>query len=194
MSSSDVAALILAGGKATRFGGLAKHELVISVPADKRGTMRAGRTILEHQVAVLAPRVAEILVSAPSDVAGFRTVRDAAGEGPLAGIAAGLAASAQPWLLVLAGDMPFITPQLIDALLAARAPELDAVGLQVAGLPEPLCCLLHVRTRATVDRRLAARRFKASGLLTDEGLTVRWLTDADPEALRNLNSPADMPE
>ncbi|HEY6035078.1 MAG TPA: molybdenum cofactor guanylyltransferase, partial [Kofleriaceae bacterium] len=140
MRSSDVAALILAGGKATRFGGIAKHELVI-----------AGSTILQHQVAVLAPRVAEIIVSSPRDIAGYRCVRDAAGEGPLAGIAAGLAACASPWLLVLAGDMPFITAQLIDSLIAARAPELDAVGLEVDGLPEPLCCLLHVRTRAAVE-------------------------------------------
>lgn len=175
--------MILAGGKATRFGGIAKHELVI-----------AGSTILQHQVAVLAPRVAEIIVSSPRDIAGYRCVRDAAGEGPLAGIAAGLAACASPWLLVLAGDMPFITAQLIDSLIAARAPELDAVGLEVDGLPEPLCCLLHVRTRAAVEHRLAAHRYKASGLLTDEGLNVRWLTDADPRALRNLNSPSDMPD
>lgn len=180
---SDISALILAGGKATRFGGIAKHELVIE-----------GRTILERQVAVLAPRVAEILVSCPDDIAGYRTVRDATGEGPLAGIAAGLAACASPWLLVLAGDMPFVTGAILDSLIDARAPELDAVGLEINGLPEPLCCLLHVRTRAAVERRLAAHRYKASGLLTDEGLNVRWLTDADPRALRNLNSPSDMPD
>jgi molybdenum cofactor guanylyltransferase len=180
---SDVSALILAGGKATRFGGIAKHALVID-----------GRTILERQLAVLAPRVAEVVISAPIDIPGFRTVRDVTGEGPLAGIAAGLAAITQPWTLVLAGDMPFITAKIIDSLIAARAPELDAVGLEVGGLPEPLCCLLHARTRAAVERRLAAHRYKASGLLTDEGLAVRWLTDADPAALRNLNSPGDIPD
>jgi len=180
---SDVTALILAGGKATRFGGIAKHEIVI-----------AGRTILERQTSLLAPRVAEILVSSPDDIAAYRCVRDSAGEGPLAGIAAGLAASTTPWLLVIAGDMPFITAALIDSLLAARAPDLDAVGLLISNLPEPLCCLLHARTRPTVERRLATHRYKASGLLTDEGLNVRWLTDADPAALRNLNSPSDMPE
>jgi molybdopterin-guanine dinucleotide biosynthesis protein A len=88
--------------------------------------------------------------------------------------------------------MPFITGELIDMLLGARAPELDVVGLRVRGLPEPLCSLLHVRTRVAVERRLVAGLYKASGLLTDEGLSVRWLTDADPEALRNLNSPSDL--
>ena len=76
-----VSALILAGGKATRFGGAAKHQLVVD-----------GETIFARQVRVLAPRVAEILVSGPT-IEGYRTVRDVVeGAGPLAGIAAGLAA------------------------------------------------------------------------------------------------------
>jgi molybdopterin-guanine dinucleotide biosynthesis protein A len=176
-----VSALILAGGKARRFGGIAKHELVIE-----------GRSIFERQVAVLAPRVDEIIVSG-AELAGYRTVRDELGSGPLAGIHAGLGALTQPWLLVVAGDMPNITGALIDSLLAARSPEVDAVAFRVDDRPEPLCSLLHARTRAAVERRLVAGLYKASGLLTDEGLRVRWLTHADPEALRNLNSPSDLP-
>jgi molybdopterin-guanine dinucleotide biosynthesis protein A len=178
----SVSALILAGGKATRLGGIAKHELVIE-----------GRSIFERQVAVLAPRVVEILVSG-AEIAGYRSVVDpVVNAGPLAGIAAGLAAVRSEWMIVVAGDMPYLTGELIDSLIAARGHELDAVGIRIGELPEPLCCLLHARTRDTVDRRLAAGRFKASGLLTEEGLRVRWLTDADPAALRNLNSPSDLP-
>jgi molybdenum cofactor guanylyltransferase len=173
-------ALILAGGKATRLGGIAKHELVI-----------AGRSIFDRQREVLAPRVAEILVSG-AEVAGYRTVRDAVeGAGPLAGIAAGLGAIATPWLVVVAGDMPHLTGELVDRMLAARADDLDAVGLRIGSLPEPLLCVLHVRVREVVERRLAARRFKASGLLTDEGLRVAWL-DVDPGAVVNINSPDDL--
>lgn len=181
--SAMVTALILAGGQATRLGGVAKHELVID-----------GESILARQVRVLAPRVSEILVSAPRDVAGHRTVRDRhAGAGPLAGVAAGLAASATPWLLVVAGDMPYLTGALIDRVLAARADGLDAVGVRVGGLPEPLVCALHVRSLPVVERRLDAGRFKASGLLTDEGLAVAWVDDVDPDALCNVNAPEDLP-
>ena len=78
----DVTALILAGGKATRFGGIAKHELVVD-----------GQTIFARQVALLRPRVTELIVAAPTDFSPYRTVRDATpGVGPLAGIAAGLSA------------------------------------------------------------------------------------------------------
>ena len=177
---STVSALILAGGKATRLGGVAKHELVID-----------GRSIFDRQREVLAPRVAEIVISGAT-IAGHRTVRDAIeGVGPLAGIAAGLAAVTTPWLLVVAGDMPHLTGALVDTMIAARADSLDAIGLRVGALPEPLLCLLHVRVREVVERRLAAGRFKASGLLTDEGLRVTWL-DADPGTVVNINSPGDL--
>jgi molybdopterin-guanine dinucleotide biosynthesis protein A len=194
----DVSALILAGGKATRFGGVAKHELVVE-----------GRTIFERQVAVLAPRVAEILVSLGSstrsapDIAGasIRTVRDAyEGIGPLAGIAAGLAACRTPWLLVVAGDMPYISAALIDQLIARAhssvdphaADSVDAVGIRIDGLPEPLVCVLHTRALPIVERRIAGSDYKASRLLTDENLRVDWFENADRAAVRNVNSPEDL--
>ena len=178
----DVSVIVLAGGKATRLGGVAKHVLVIG-----------GETILSRQVRVLAPRVAEILVSAREDVQGYRTVRDAVdGAGPLAGIAAGLAACATPWLLVVAGDMPDVSGELVECVLAARGDAVDAVGVRARGLPEPLFCLLHARARAAVERRIAAGRYKASGLLTDEDLRVTWIDLVDVHVLRNVNRPEDL--
>ncbi len=177
----DVAALILAGGKATRFGGISKHELVIE-----------GRSIFARQVAVLAPRVVEILVSGV-EISGYRKVIDrVANAGPLAGIAAGLAETTADWLVVVAGDMPYLTPALIDSLIANRSPEVDAVGVRIAERTEPLCSLWSVRARAQVERSLAAGQWSVGRVLED--LSTRWVTDADPRALRNLNSPSDFPE
>ncbi len=182
----EVSALILAGGKATRFGGIAKHEIVID-----------GETIFARQVRVLAPRVAEIVVSSPRPIEGYRTVQDVvAGIGPLAGIAAGLAACRTEWLLVVAGDMPHITGQLIDLLLCdlRETAPISAVGVRVGGMPEPLVCLLRRDDMLPiVERRIAAGDYKASRLLTDE-LQVRWieLGDADRKAVRNVNSPEDL--
>lgn len=186
MKTLDVSALILAGGKATRLGGIAKHELVID-----------GQTIFERQVSVLAPRVAEVLVSSPRDIAGYRTVRDAVeGAGPLAGIAAGLAACRTPWLFVVAGDMPYITGDLVDRLLLAvegdRSAALDAVGVRAGGLPEPLVCVLHARVLSVVEARIASRALKASQLLTDAGLRVHWIDDVPLSTLRNINAPEDL--
>lgn len=187
---SDVTALILAGGRATRLGGIDKRELVIG-----------GRTIFERQVAVLAPRVAEIVVSSPRPVAGYRTVADAVADiGPLAGIAAGLAACRTPWLLIIAGDMPHITGPVVDLLVSRIAAPDDAIGIRIGGLAEPLFCALRCATCAPiVGLRIANEQRKVSRLLTDGDLHVRWIDDAelravDPEhrALFNVNAPDDL--
>ena len=178
-----VAALILAGGKATRMGGVAKHELVIG-----------GETIFARQVKVLAPRVAEIVVSG-REVPGYRTVRDTVADaGPLAGIAAGLAAVETEWLLVVAGDMPDLRGEVLDLLLAPT--DGDAVGLRVDELPEPLLCLLRVSVfRPLVAARLAAGDLRASRLLVSHP-RVRWVDPrtVDPQltSLRNVNTADDL--
>lgn len=179
----DVTALILAGGRATRLGGVDKRELVVD-----------GQTVFERQVAVLAPSVAEIVVSTRREVAGYRCVRDAIEDaGPLAGIAAGLAAVQTEWLLVIAGDMPHLTRELIERMLAATAAEtIDAVGIRIAGLPEPLVCVLRVSAALPiVQARLARGELKASRLL-DAPLRMHWIEDVDRRALFNINDPADL--
>jgi len=193
MRRDDVTAVILAGGKATRMGGADKRQLVVD-----------GQTIFERQVAVLAPRVAEIVVSAGRPVAGFRTVADAEpGLGPLAGIAAGLAAARTTWLLVLAGDMPHVSGALVELLMSPLGDECDAVGIRIGGRPEPLCTILRVAPWLPIVRaRIATRRLKAAALLVDgseDDVRVQWIEEAevreiDPglHALRNVNAPEDL--
>ena len=173
---------MLAGGRATRLGGVDKLALVID-----------GATILDRLAAVLAPRVAEIVIATPRDVTGYRCVRDAPGEGPLAGIAAGLDACTTAWLVVVAGDMPYLTGALVDRMLATRDATVAAVGVRHAGRPEPLVCALHAASVLAARRWLAAGRFKASGLLVDEGLRVAWVDEpCHPRPLANVNTPADL--
>jgi molybdopterin-guanine dinucleotide biosynthesis protein A len=184
--------LILAGGKATRLGGVAKHELV---PSDGDG-----RTIFERQIVVLEPRVQEILVATADDIPGYRCVRDVLPDvGPLAGIAAGLHAMVTPWLLVVAGDMPYLSGAIVDLIIGAATPVDQAVCVKLGGLPEPLLCLLSRRAVSAVEHRLQARRNKVAGLFTEERLHVRWLAETvvravDPtlQAFVNVNEPEDL--
>lgn len=190
MRRDDVTALVLAGGKATRLGGADKTALVVD-----------GQTIFERQCAALLPRVAEIIVSSPRAHPAYRTVADAVpNAGPLAGIAAGLAVATTPWLLTLAGDMPHVSGAWLDTLLARTGDSIDAVGIRIGGFPEPLFCVLRVEPcLPIVTRRLAARAFKASGLIEDASLRVNWIDEAearalDPElrGLHNINAPDDL--
>lgn len=186
-----ITALILAGGRATRMGGADKTALVVD-----------GETIFARQVRVLAPRTHEILVSvrerpkrgADPIFGQARLVVDAvSGGGPLAGVLAGLVTCTTPWLLVVAGDMPHLDGALVDRMARAARDEVDAVGIRVDGLPEPLFCLLRTApARAVLERRLAEGKHKASDLLTSAGLRVAWIEDVDRAALTNINTPDDL--
>lgn len=187
----DVTACILAGGRARRLGGALKPLLLVD-----------GETILARQRAVLAPRVAEIViaVAGPGPLAeqGVRAVVDTVADaGPLAGLAAGLAASPRPWLLAVAGDMPHLAPAVLDALLAAARDDVDAVVPRVNGYPEPLCALYGRGAEPVITRYLTDGRRRTQGILDD--LRVSWLDEEtlrglDPElrTFTNVNEPGDV--
>jgi len=127
----DVSFAILAGGRARRLGGIPKGLL-----------LREGRPLLAHLLA-LAPRFADtfLVTSAPApyQAFGLRSVADVVpGRGAPGGVHAALAHAHTPWVLVVAADMPFVTPAVVDVLLAECTESVDAVGFEVAGRLEPL--------------------------------------------------------
>lgn len=78
--------------------------------------------------------------------------------GPLAGVASGLNAAPGAICVVLAGDLPFVTPGLVDHLsreLAGDA-ELDAVVPRARGRAQPLCAAYR-REVGRLAARLVAR-------------------------------------
>jgi len=186
----DVSALILAGGKATRLGGVAKHAIVID-----------GKSIFARQVEVLAPLVRDILVSAPAPIdEAYGTIPDTVADGgPVHGIAGGLHACPTTWLLVVAGDMPYVQPAVIELLCARTAKAVDAVAFEIDGLPQPLLCVLKQATFEIVQGAFRAGERKASRVLTHLGLAVTWIREpelraVDPElrSFANVNTPADL--
>lgn len=105
-----------------------------------------------------------------------------------------------PWLFVIAGDMPYVHRAFVEFVRSRADDGCDAVGIRIGGLAQPLCTMLRTAAwRAVVGARLTAGRFKASSLLTDEPLRVRWIEedelraiDPDLRALHNVNAPEDM--
>ena len=100
-------AVVLAGGKAARLGGRAKPQLVV-------GT----RTILEAVLAAVADAGRRVVVGPPQPVpAGVRLVREQPpGGGPVAALHAGLGQVEAEVVAVLAGDLPFVTADLVGEL------------------------------------------------------------------------------
>jgi molybdopterin-guanine dinucleotide biosynthesis protein A len=101
------AAVVLAGGRAARLGGRPKPQLVVG-----------GRTILDAVLAAVADAAQRLVVGPPQPVPdGVLVVReDPPGGGPVAALHAGLAHVTTDVVAVLAGDLPFLTPDLVREL------------------------------------------------------------------------------
>ena len=188
-------AAILAGGRATRFGGRDKGALVVN-----------GQTILERQIAELSRVTTDILIvggnGAGARRAGGVTPRVISdivpGCGPLGGIHAALTEARGDAIFVAACDMPYLDASLIRYLLGwTRAA--DVVVPRTKRGYHPLCAAYTRACLPAVARRLADRRLKMTALL--EEVRVRELTAREIDVfgdrhrlLANVNTPADYEE
>jgi molybdenum cofactor guanylyltransferase len=103
------AAVVLAGGRGARLGGRAKPQLLVG-----------GRTILDAVLAAVADAAQRVVVGPPQPAPdGVLLVREQPpGGGPVAALRAGLAAVTADVVAVLAGDLPFVTSELVHDLRA----------------------------------------------------------------------------
>jgi molybdopterin-guanine dinucleotide biosynthesis protein A len=156
-------AVILAGGRSSRLGGAPKARL--RQGAERLLDRAAAATHGAAAVVVVAPRTTAVPAGA------VLTREDPPFSGPLAGLAAGLAAPARTsdWVLLLACDIPGAASAV--AALLARAAQLaetggladaDALLARPAGdRPQPLMALYRVAAlqqefahRAPADRSM----------------------------------------
>lgn len=183
----DVTGLVLAGGRGRRFGG------------EDKGLLRLGdRHMIEHLIAALEPQVAGLLISANRNLERYRrfgwpVVRDADDRhaGPLAGVAAGLAAAPTEWVAVAPCDAPLVPPDLVARLVAALHDRRDGVAVAHDGCRQQhLFCLLGRSRLDDLRRYLASGQRSAEGWFA--GLPVRLVDFSDcPENFRNVNRPED---
>ena len=180
---------IVAGGRARRLGGVAKPLIQVG-----------GRPILERvaELRTLADEV--LLVSADPRLAvpdAARVVDVLPDRGAPGGVHAALLAATQPWVLAVAGDMPFLDGRAVAPLLAARADGVDAVAYEVEGRLEPLAAVYRTTLGPRWGALLAGggRSFRAlweelQGRRLDPGALAA--AGLEPRALRSLNTEADV--
>jgi molybdopterin-guanine dinucleotide biosynthesis protein A len=184
-----VSAAILAGGRATRFGG-----------ADKASLPVGRARIIDRQLAVLRAVADDVCIVAndPGRYAdlGVRVIPDAvAGAGPLGGLYTALLDARHEWMLVIACDLPFVTAALLERLVTERGQEIDAVVPRSARGLEPLCGIYATRCAEVARQRIERGDLQVAGLL--DGVRTRVL---EPEAIapydegalfENVNTPHD---
>lgn len=188
--SSCVAAALLAGGAASRYGGRPKGLLEIA----------PGVTILEHEICELrAAGLTEIILlanhSQPYLHLGLPIVPDLhPGLGPLSGIEAALFHYQDRFVatLFLPCDLPAITSaeitRLRDAFLAADSPV--AVAITGGFLWQPLCSVVHnallppLRAEMEAGERSVGRLWRKWGAVE--------VPFEKEEAFYNVNTPEDL--
>ena len=159
-----------------------------------------GATLVERVAGALSPRCEEVILAGPAPT-GVRAVGDdRPGQGPLAGMEAGLAAARHPLVFVAAGDMPFLRPELVDHLLEVAQDRgfLAAVPDDGRGT-HPLCAAYSREEvlpllRSALDRGVrSAREFLRAldGVVYVPEAELRSLGEPDL-LLMNVNSPEDL--
>lgn len=187
--------VILAGGGATRFGGLPKGLEVVD-----------GARIIDRVAGALRAAADDLLLVANDAAAaewlpGVRTAADVRrGEGALGGLHAALSHAEGRAVLVVAWDMPYVTAGLLRALRAlgeqgadAAVPASDSSGRGV----EPLCAWYGPACLAPIVRRLDAGDRRVVSFFDDVRVQTLPATEVarwgDPaRTFHNINTPDDL--
>ena len=183
---ATVSAAILTGGASTRMG------------SDKAHLAIGGRPGATRLARLLEPLFEELLLvggDPPPDAPGRRVPDPKGPVCALRGLVAALEAARAPRVLVVATDLPLLTPELVLALVAW--PEAEAVVPRSEDGLHPLCALYARDAAARAAReQLAAGRLKLQELL--DALQVSCLEPQDlaaidptGHALTNVNTPEE---
>jgi molybdopterin-guanine dinucleotide biosynthesis protein A len=193
----EISAFILAGGASSRMG-------------EEKGLLRfGGEPLILRTARLLDPLVHRVIVVGKPELytgLGLHVIPDPATGGgnesapvrtPLVGIATALSATVSPWNLILACDLPYLTPEWVSWLLSRAA----GSGAQIVmprtsrGL-EPLAAIYRRECAAPVLGALERGIRKVTDGLP--GCRIEYLEEDEWTALdhgrrvlKNMNSPED---
>ena len=187
-----IAGVVLAGGKSRRMG------------KDKRGISIHGKTLLERTVTVLLEIFSEVLLvlAEPEEEREQERVKIVTdiipGCAAAGGLYTGLYYSLCPQVFVVACDMPFLQPAVIE-FFSTRSPQADVVLAQLANGFQSMHGVYSKKCLPFLRDMLDAQDFRVQTIATQRTLNVHLISESDlipldPQLLSfmNLNSPADV--
>ena len=176
---------VLAGGAGLRLGGV------------KPATLLGGRPLISYPLAALRAVVSPVAVVAKRDsplpVLGYGVEiwhEPDEPRHPLAGIVEALRRAAGRSVVVLACDMPFVTPEVVRALCAPLAPGTVAVVTSSDGRLQPLCARYEADAADALERALTD---DGRARLSEVVAALNPAVAGFPAALLvNVNAPEDL--
>jgi len=188
----QVDGFILAGGESSRMG---REKALLEIGGEPL-IVRTARLV--ESVAKGATVVGE---SAAIRALGLPVLADDwPGAGPLGASATALRAAKGPWSLVVACDLPYLTKEWLEHLIArAVASEADAVLAMNARGAEPLSALYRKRAEPAIRAALERGTRKVTDGLASLRIEViepaEWKRfDSEGYLFKNMNSPEDYEE
>lgn len=191
--TAEVAGIVLAGGRSRRMG------------TDKAALDWDGEPLLARVVRIVGERCRPVYVVAPQESAAYRglfgtggpeatwVTDEEPGAGPLAGLAAGLAAAREggsSWAFVCATDMPLISGELIEELLRGVTPSKQAVIARDSQREHPMAGLYRTDAAPVIAGLSASGERRMLAVL--DALTTHRVAVSEPDWLTNVNAPEDL--
>ncbi len=180
-------AIIMAGGDSRRMG------------KDKADLLLDGQTLLQSVTATMQQLFPQVIVSVRQPRANIdlpQVCDEVPDGGPLAGLTASLGKVNTPWAFMVACDMPFVVPKVVE-LLAGYRLQHQAVVPVVHGHPQPLAAFYATSCLVPLRASLAAQQKGLRGVLKQ--LDVRYVDEtemlaADPllRSFFDLDTPQDV--
>ena len=147
-SSTQFLGAVLAGGRSRRYGG------------DKSSAVVGGQLLVERSISAFEQVVQDVVVvtsrQLPDSIVVSCIPDQFVDMGPLGGLHAALHAAVEygsSGVLLLACDMPLITPEVLRAILGAMDDVPAVAPLRKKGI-EPLCAAYHIDTLRTAEELL----------------------------------------
>jgi len=191
MTKLNVSAIVLAGGRSSRF------------KRDKALILWEGKPLIVRLVDMLKRMFGEIIVVTGDDrryedLLDVIVVDDLIkGKGPLGGIHAGLSSSSNDYNLIVPCDMPLLDERVISLLLDEIDGRARIILPVVRGYVEPLVGIYHRDCIPFAEMLLKGGKLKVLGLMDfvpTKLIPESRVLEVDPDltSFLNLNRPEDL--
>lgn len=184
---NEITAIILAGGRSRRMGGIDKGLLPFQ-----------GQVLIEPVIAALQHQVGTILISANRNLERYQAfgqpvIADMLGDyyGPLAGIATGMQAVITPYVLAVPCDAPRLPDNLVGTLWQALDTQQADISVAHDGTRlQPLFALLKCTLLPALLSYLDTGGRKVQAWYGQQQMTVADFSSQRDHFI-NLNTPED---
>jgi len=189
-AKEKMSAVILAGGKSSRMG---QNKMFLPL---------GGKPVILHLLEVVKQVFAECIVVTDEPALyqnyAVKVVQDiivCREKNSLTGIHAGLFTAQYPFAFMLAGDMPFVQPQVLS-YLCTYADDCDVVVPKEGRFYQPLCAIYHKNCLPLIEKQLRDGIFRIDRFFPQVRLCevdIIELKHFDPKGYTffNINTPED---